>query len=536
MPKNAKRTSQRKIRTNNRHMHEIADQSWRIIHERNEPPRLFSHSDMIARLVTKDGQVTIYDLNKVAFKDYLDRSANYCRYREKKQVPSKPPTDVVEGMMETSPLPLPRLDAVIETPIYSKGGKLSTKIGYQPETFSFYYPQPGFDIPKVSASPNQPEIDMAVELILDGLYHDFPFTEPADMANAVGALLLPFVRLMISGPTPLHLIESPTPGTGKGLLAQAITVPSIPTSLTTLPEGQNDDEWRKRITSTLMYGPACILIDNLKSELQSSALAAVLTTENWEDRILGHSRNVILPVRCLWLATGNNPQLSLEIARRTVSIRLDSSEERPWERSGFRYPNIVEWARNRRPFLTWAALTLIQSWASNGMPAGQEIMGSYESWARIVGGILDCANISGFLGNRERTYSEVEEEVIEWEQFCIVWWKQYPREKVTASVLLELAIENQLLTDIWMERAESGAKSRLGKRLSKMNDRVIGRFKVKRSNNDHAKGSVYHLELQPLRAGDAGDAGDILASCESIRIPNKPKVVGKPPASPASPA
>ena len=39
----------------------------------------------------------------------------------------------------------------------------------------------------------------------------------------LAALLLPFVRRMVHGPTPLHLIESPSPGTGKSLLAKVIS-------------------------------------------------------------------------------------------------------------------------------------------------------------------------------------------------------------------------------------------------------------------------------------------------------------------------
>ena len=50
----------------------------------------------------------------------------------------------------------------------------------------------------------------------------------ADLANAVAAFILRFVRLLIEGPTPLHLIESPTPGSGKGLLADVCNCPKSP--------------------------------------------------------------------------------------------------------------------------------------------------------------------------------------------------------------------------------------------------------------------------------------------------------------------
>ena len=41
-----------------------------------------------------------------------------------------------------------------------------------------------------------------------------------------------------------------------------------------------------------------------------------------------------LPIRCVWIATGNNPEFSNEMARRLVRIRLDANVERPWQRVG----------------------------------------------------------------------------------------------------------------------------------------------------------------------------------------------------------
>ena len=46
-------------------------------------------------------------------------------------------------------------------------------------------------------------------------------------------MLLPFVRELIDGPTPLHLIEKPTPGTGGTLLA---TVAALYTFFQRRPE------------------------------------------------------------------------------------------------------------------------------------------------------------------------------------------------------------------------------------------------------------------------------------------------------------
>ena len=109
-----------------------------------------------------------------------------------------------------------------------------------------------------------------------------------------------------------------------------------------MTEGRDEEEWRKRITAKLRGSPALILIDNLRHELNSGTVAAAITSVAWEDRILGKSETVRLPVRNTWVATGNNPALSDEIARRTVRIRLDAKIDKPWlrEPTAFRHPNL----------------------------------------------------------------------------------------------------------------------------------------------------------------------------------------------------
>jgi len=194
----------------------------------------------------------------------------------------------------------------------------------------------------------------------------------------VAFLLLPFVRELIDGSTPLHLIEKPTPGTGAGLLAEALTFPSAGRQISTMTEGRDEDEWRKRITAKLMTAPTVVWIDNLRRRLESSAVSAAVTTPTWEDRLLGHSEMIRVPVRCAWLATGNNPALSSEIARRTVRIRLDAKVERPWLREGFRHPDLRQWMNENRGELIWGALTIIQAWITEKRPDGPTILGGFE--------------------------------------------------------------------------------------------------------------------------------------------------------------
>ena len=192
----------------------------------------------------------------------------------------------------------------------------------------YYAPQPSFNPPRVKDCLSKQDIEEARARILEELLGDFPFTGESERAHAVALLLLPFVRLLIAGPTPLHLIDKPSPGTGAGLLADVLCYPALGGSPAIMTLGHSEDETRRTIVSKLAQSPAAILIDNTHV-LDSAALSAALTCDVFEDRIVGTSHLGRYPVRCAWIATGNNPSLSTEIARRVVRIRMDAKEVDP---------------------------------------------------------------------------------------------------------------------------------------------------------------------------------------------------------------
>ena len=492
-----------------RHMRDIASDSWEVLVAVNDPPFVFQRGHLISDIILDDkGQPMLRAYSRVILKGLLGRIANFMRMGETGKKPARPPSDVVADMLEEKDLPLPLLLGISESPLFTPSGVLATEPGYQRESCYFLKLPSGIRLPEVSSYPDEAAITRARNPLVYELLGDFPFVGQPDLANAVAVLLLPFVRLMVDGPTPLHIVESPTPGTGKGLFVMVLVIPSAGSGPSVMMEGRDEDEWRKRITARLIQAPACILIDNVRSRLDSAALSAALTSETWEDRILGHSRTVALPVNCTWLATANNPCLLLEMARRTVSFRLDNGVEKPWKRSGFRHPKLSRWAKENRWELIWVALTLSQAWVAAGKPPGDQVLGSYESYAEVRGGILDVAGIPGFLANRDRVYNEAEQEVSGSAEFCQVWWTEYQDSPIATNQLFSLASGHQLLTEIWGGKDQHAARTTFGRAVARMRDRVIGPYQIRRSSDDsHNRVARYHLELVKGGGETAGFAG-----------------------------
>jgi len=91
--------------------------------------------------------------------------------------------------------------------------------------------------------------------------------------------------------------------------------------------------------------------------------------------------------------------------RRTVPIGIDAQSSNPaLDRTveDFKYKQ-SEWLKDNHVKLAWACCILAQNWIALGKldwSETEKVMGSYDSWCRVVGGILEAAEIPGFLGNR----------------------------------------------------------------------------------------------------------------------------------------
>ena len=444
----------------------------------NEPPRIFHYGGMVSRLESDErGSPILRELIEDRARYELARSARYVKWDSKGNVrDALPPWHVVKDVLVTPELPLPVLSRITEVPTFATDGTLNQSPGYNAASKTFYAPAAGFVLPPITREPSAKIIENAKTFIIQDLLGDFPFIGPAELANAIALLLDPYVRDMIDGPTPLRVIDAPSPGSGKGLLASVLLAPAIGREPAVMAAPHDDDEWRKRIFATLRTSPSAILIDNVTGALYSGSLAAALTGIWIEDRVLGASQMVRVPIRCSWVATANNVTMSTEIARRTVRIRLDAKADRPWQRTGFAHSDLRTWTQQNRVKIVWYGLVLVRAWLNEGSPLGTKTLGSYERWSAVLGGILGSVGIPDFLGNLEELYETADAEGAVLRDFVAAWAEKFGETEVGVAELFDVASS---IEGFEMGKGNDRAqRTSFGRKLTKMRDRVIGDYRI----------------------------------------------------------
>ena len=250
-------------------------------------------------------------------------------------------------MLAQRPFPLPVLVGVVHAPFFAPSGRLAQTEGYDAETKRYLQLPDDLRALNVPSQPTAGELHRRLTVIGD-LLHDFPFVSDADWANAIAKLLDPFTRTIHDSITPLYVFTAPTPGTGKGLLADVLTIPATGGRVTRTPIIKGEAELAKRLFALLLEGTDHVHFDNLEGSLNSTTLSSFLTSEVYSDRVLGKSTMPSFPQRVNMSLSGNNVIFGGDIPRRVALIQLDARVEKPQARGGFKHEYICDWALENR--------------------------------------------------------------------------------------------------------------------------------------------------------------------------------------------
>jgi len=399
----------------------VANESWRALKhsiddDTNEPIALVLHGVLV-----RPADRGFEPYSKDSLLGAMTRSARFVTVRPSGDIAASPPLNVRSELLTRQDHQYGadawRVRRFTTTPVFTSDHRLIQTPGLDAESQIFYRPAPELVDLRIPEDIDLGDVELAVDVISDA-FAEIPFADDASRANAYALLLTPFIKEMV-GKVPMTVIDAPAGGinTGKTLTGQIALFPALGGVTITNADRADGDEWRKVVTAAHLGGQQLLFIDNLSRVLDSGTIAAALTGDRWSDRILGHSQMIDVPNDLLWVLTGNGIQISQELARRAMPIRLMTPPDgRAWARS-FSRRDIDGWLAHHRRELVFAALTLCQFWVRGGAlgAAGDEEAGlsvgatvhSFVRWSQVVGGILKDAYVDGFMGNHAAFIEEM---------------------------------------------------------------------------------------------------------------------------------
>ena len=411
--------------------------------------------------------------------------------------PCLPVDWAVRGVLERDGWPFPVLRGISEIPAYRLDGSLWTNRGY--DQVSGYYCEIAskldIDVPE---RPTQRDAADAYD-VLTKPFVDFPFADAWHQSAAVACLLTLIARPAIDGPVPLFCFTATTPKSGKSLLADVIHLVATGRDIARSAHVDSEEEQEKRITTFLLAGLPAVLIDNVDGALGGRALDAVLTGRQWMGRVLGASEAPTLPIRTVWMATGNNVAFRGDLAQRTIPIALEPEEERPERRTGFTIPRLREWAKRHRSQMLSAAFTLLRAHAQAGLPAPPGAFGGFEEWNETVRAALVWAGAPDPYQGVRQLAEVADERRNVLTGLMEVWAYRFHDQAVRLTDVIEAAERDEELREILLQIAadrtgkidaralgnvlrRSAGRIYGGRRLVRheMDRKGIGRWKVER--------------------------------------------------------
>jgi len=208
------------------------------------------------------------------------------------------------------------------------------------------------------------------------------------------------------------------------------------------------------------------------------------------------------------MLTGTNPKMSRDIARRSVRIRIDPKTDRAWLRSEFKHDPLLDWVKRHRGELVHAALVLVQAWLAAGRPLSRARLGSFEQWAKVIGGVLEVAGIEGFLGNATELYEYADIEGQAWREFTQAWWDAHGQTPLHASTLAELCEKQELMSQVRGDGNARSQQTRLGRAVHSARDRIFDGLQVVVESPDRKKRTLYALRrVDPGASAGAAESG-----------------------------
>lgn len=364
----------------------------------------------------------------------------------------KVPEDVAKQVYTQARAILPPAPEVIYTPMFLRDGSLLIEPGYNKANNILLIPN-GLNVTPPPLKPTKAQMEESLNYLFNIVLGEFPFLDVDAGGNdivgvgpsrthALASLVTPFMRRMFDGQTPCFYANKPQPGTGGSMLAKLPGL-LVDGKITHIPYVHNDEEMSKILGAEVVTGTSsCIILENL-TDFNNRTLLGAFTLPTIKTRLLGQSAMIDAPNNYNWGASGNNPVIKAEMARRLCWMHLNARMpdadvlKRPFSR------DLEAFVLANRATIIHHILLLIRYWQANGSePFTARTMGNFGPWAASVGGVLQACGVEGFLDNRAPVSLDMGN--ADEDEFLIEMHKRHGTSPVAFKALFAWAMDAQL--------------------------------------------------------------------------------------------
>lgn len=373
------------------------------------------------------GTPTVRTLPNPTLRERMSRSMRWERFdgRSEEWRPCLPPDAAVSAVSSRGEWPGVRpLTGILEAPSLRPDGTIIEAEGYDDSTGYLHRPSARFESIKPCPTPDDARQALAT---LSEPFADFPWASPAGKSAMIASILTMLARPAIAGSCPAFVVDANTRGSGKSLAADIAAIVATGRGASRMSWPPDDIELEKVLGAYALRAATLVCFDNITRAFGGGPLDRCLTAEDKvELRVLGKSEVPSMRWRTVVLATGNNVVLFSDTSRRVLLARLESPEENPENRTGFKHEDLRTWVRQNRPRLVAAALTILRAYIVADRPnMGTATWGSFEAWSQLIppalvyAGAVDPLAARPVAMGREDAEKEALEALIEgWERLA----------------------------------------------------------------------------------------------------------------------
>lgn len=362
-----------------------------------------------------------------------------------------PPEDLCKHLVDrvsTNPneVPYPHLDMLTQTPTLLPSLNVHDAPGELREGVLFLASR-RVTFPKVEVQPSREDAIAALAMFKD-IFGLFPFVQndPSGERMQIEPLLTPSYSVVLAAnltiaaraalPTavPFFGVRAHTPRTGKTRIVDATTIAMTGCKPTKVIY-KDEIEFNKMLLPIMLHEDRVVLADNVDVVLRSAKLAALITDNFLQDRVLGYSRTVDIYNRSVLFATGNQLSIGGDLTVRALQCYIDAGLARPEERDfgGWLPENR---ARERHPQLLHGVLLALRAYVSVGKPweLPRKAWGGFENWDQLVVGCLVwCGYTDPYVTRQDVLSGDAERE--EGEELLSVWFEEHGDRALTLGEL-----------------------------------------------------------------------------------------------------